>query len=76
MANAELQQKIVEWFEKKSTGEKKKYYLKDVTKAFVDDEYDKKAVKGALNACIEEGTVMWFSTGSTNMLTLPKFHKG
>jgi hypothetical protein len=76
MADAELQQKIVDWFEKKSTGEKKKFYLKDLTKALVDETYDKKTVKGALNACIEEGTVMWFSTGSTNMLTLPRFHKG
>ena len=75
MADQALKDKIVEWFEKKSTGEKKKFYLKDVVKGLAD-EYPKKEVQQALNECIEEGTVMWFSTGSTNMLTLPRFHKG
>lgn len=75
MADQEIKDKIVEWFHKKSTGEKKKFYLKDVVKG-MSAEYDKKEVQKALNELIEEGRVMWFSTGSTNMITLPEFHKG
>ena len=30
MADEELKEKVLEWFRKKSVGEKKKYYLKDV----------------------------------------------
>jgi hypothetical protein len=73
--NEELQQKIVEWFEKHSTeGTKTKFYLKDVVKGLPD--YEKRDVQKSVNACIEAGTLMWFSTGSTNMLVLPRFHKG
>lgn len=75
MADQELKDKIVEWFHKKSTGEKKKFYLKDVVKGLAAD-YPKKEVQQALNELIEEDRVMWFSTGSTNMLTLPEFFKG
>jgi hypothetical protein len=71
----ELKQKILEWFEKHSTeGTKTKFYLKDVVKAFPD--IDKHEVQKATNACIEDGTLMWFSTGSTNMIVLSRFHKG
>jgi hypothetical protein len=71
----ELKKKILEWFEKHSTeGTKTKFYLKDVVKAL--PEYEKHAVQKGVNACIEDGTLMWFSTGSTNMLVLSRFHKG
>ncbi|MFO8010031.1 MAG: dissimilatory sulfite reductase D family protein [Dehalococcoidia bacterium] len=75
MADQELKDKIVEWFHKKSTGEKKKFYMKDVVKAMAAD-YPKKEVQQALNELIEEERVVWFSTGSTNMITLPEFFKG
>ena len=73
--NEELKQKILEWFGKNSReGVKTKFYLKDVVKAF--PEYEKRVVHKAVNACIEEDSLMWFSTGSTNMLVLPQYHKG
>jgi hypothetical protein len=73
--NEEIQQKIVEWFEKHSIeGTKTKFYLKDVVKGLSD--YEKRDVQKGVNACIEDETLMWFSTGSTNMLVLPRFHKG
>jgi hypothetical protein len=73
--NEEIQKKIVEWFEKHSVeGTKTKFYLKDVVKAL--PEYEKRDIQKNVNECIEAGTLMWFSTGSTNMLVLPKYHKG
>lgn len=74
-ASQELKDKVVEWFQKKSTGEKKKFYLKDVVKGLAE-QYPKKDVQDALNELISEGKVVWFSTGSTNMLTLPEHFKG
>ena len=73
--NEEIKQKILEWFEAHSTeGTKTKFYLKDVVKAF--PEHVKQDVNKATNACIEDGTLMWFSTGSTNMIVLSRYHKG
>jgi hypothetical protein len=73
--NEEIKQKVLDWFNKTSIeGSKTKFYLKDVVKAL--SEYEKRDVQRAVNDCIEDGTLMWFSTGSTNMLVLPQYHKG
>lgn len=73
--NDELKQIILDWFEKHSKeGTKTKFYLKDVVNAHPDHE--KRQVQKAVNECISDGTLMWFSTGSTNMLVLPKYYKG
>ena len=71
----ELKQKVIEWFKKHSREGKTKFYLKDIVKV-LSSEYDKQVVRKAVNDCIEDGSLMWFSTGSTNMLVLPQFHKG
>jgi len=73
--NEDLIKMVLDWFENHSTeGVKTKFYLKDIVKALSD--YDKREVQKAVNKCIEDGSLMWFSTGSTNMLVLPKYHKG
>ena len=73
--NEEIKQKILEWFSKTSReGTKTKFYLRDVVRAL--PEYEKRDVQKAVNGCIEDETLMWFSTGSTNLLVLPQFHKG
>lgn len=73
--NAEIKQQILEWFGKNSReGIKTRFYLKDVVKAF--PQCGKHDIQKCVNACIEDGTLMWFSTGSTNLLVLPKYHKG
>jgi len=72
---AEIKQKVLEYFNQSSReGIKTKFYLKDVVKAL--PAYDKHDINKAVNSCIDDGTLMWFSTGSTNMLVLPQFHKG
>jgi len=73
--NGEIKQSVLEWFKSKSHGEKKKWYLMDVVKGLAD-QYPKKDVRNAVNDCIYEGTLNWFSTGSTNMLVLPEYFKG
>lgn len=73
--NEEIKQKILEWFNKSSReGVKTKFYLRDVVNAL--SEYDKRDVKKAVNECILDESLMWFSTGSTSLLVLPQFHKG
>ncbi len=74
--NEELKKSILNWFESHSVeGSKTKFYLKDVVNAF-SEQHEKRDIQKAVNSCIEDGTLMWFSTGSTNMLVLPKYHKG
>ena len=73
--NEELKQKILEWFNKTSReGVKTRFYLKDVVNAL--SEYEKRDIKKAVNECILDESLMWFSTGSTSLLVLQQFHKG
>ncbi len=73
--NEEIKVKVLEWFNKTSReGVKTKFYMKDVVKAL--PEFQKLDVKKAVHSCIEDESLMWFSTGSTSMIVLPQFHKG
>jgi len=71
MANEELHAAIMAWFEKKSTGAKKKFYVKDVTKAF-DADYPKREIKKAIADLATAEKIMYWSSGSTTMLVLPE----
>ncbi len=66
MANEEIKQRIIDFF-KQSKG-KTKFYLSDLTKAV--PELSKKDLKKITTEMIAEGTLMYFSTGSTTMLQL------
>ena len=66
MANEEVKQRILDYF-KKSKG-KSKLYLSDLKKPC--PELKKKDLKKITVEMIEEGTLMYFSTGSTTMLQL------
>ena len=67
----ELKQKVVDWFKKTSKEGKTKFYMKDVVKA-LSGEYDKRVVQKAVNDCIVDGSLMYWSSGSTTMLVLPE----
>jgi len=69
--SAELKQKVVEFFQEKSKGEKKKFYIKDVTKGLPDE--DRHAIQEAVKELIDEGTLKYWSSGSTTYLMLPEF---
>ena len=72
MGNDEvLKAKIIEWFQKTSREGHTRFYMKDVVKA-LSDEYDKRTIHKAVNDCTVAGTLMYWSTGSTTMLTLPE----
>lgn len=66
MANEEIKQRIIDFF-KQSKG-KSKFYLSDLTK--VAPELTKKELKKVTTEMIAEGTLMYYSTGSTTMLQL------
>lgn len=74
MADEELKAKIVEWFQEKSKGGKKKFYMADVVKAFKED-YKKRDIQKAVNACTVDQTIMYWSSGSTTMLVLAENFK-
>lgn len=68
MANEDAKQRIIDFF-KQSKG-KSKYYLSDLQKAV--PELTKKELKKVTTEMISEGTLMYYSTGSTTMLQLPE----
>ena len=69
--NEEIKQKVIEWFQQHAkAGTKTKFYMKDVVKAIPD--YDKRAVQKAINDCTVDGTLCYWSTGSSTMFCLPE----
>ncbi len=69
--SAELKQKVVQFFQEKSKGEKKKFYIKDVIKGLPDE--DRHAIQDAVKELIDDGTLKYWSSGSTTYLMLPEF---
>ena len=63
----EAKAKILEFIKSKSKA-KSKFYMNDLRKAVPD--MDKRAVKRVVSSMIEDGTLMYFSTGSTTMIQL------
>jgi len=70
MSDEEVKQKVIEWFQKNAKPGKTKYYMKDVVKGLAD--IDKRAVQKALNDCTVDGTLRYWSTGSSTMFCLPE----
>jgi len=66
-----LKGKVIEWFNKTSREGRTRFSMKDVVKA-LRSEYDKRSIHKAVNDCTVDGTLMYWSTGSTTMLTLPE----
>jgi hypothetical protein len=70
----EVKQKVIEWFQKNAKPGKTKYYMRDVVKGLPD--LDKREVQKALNDCTVDGTLTYWSTGSSTMFCLPEhFHE-
>ena len=68
MAYEEEKKRILEFF-KNSKG-KTKFYLSDLKKPI--PEMKKRELKKVTTEMIAEGTLMYYSTGSTTMLQLPE----
>lgn len=67
----EIKQKIVEWFHDNSKQGHTKFYMRDVVKA-LSGQYDKRDIQKAINDCTVDGTLKYWSTGSTTMFCLPE----
>ncbi len=75
MADAELKDKVIGWFEEKSKGAKKKFYMRDIVQAMVAEDYKKRDVQKAVNELTAEDRLMYWSSGSTTMLVLPEYYR-
>jgi len=64
----DLKARVLEAFCQKSKGEKKMFYIRDVTKWFPDE--DRHAIQDAVKSLIEEDAVKYWSSGSTTYLVL------
>ena len=64
----DLKARVLEVFCQRSKGEKKMFYIRDVTKWFPDE--DRRAIQDAVKALIEEDAVKYWSSGSTTYLVL------
>ena len=69
--NEELKQAVIEWFKTHSKPGKTKYYMQDVVKD-LSSQYNKRAIQKALNDCTVDGTLKYWSTGSSTMFCLPE----
>lgn len=69
--NAEIKAKVLEFFQEKSKGEKKRFYIRDVVKGLPNE--DRHAVQDAVKELLDEGTLKYWSSGSTTYLMLAEF---
>ncbi len=71
MADAELKDKIIEWFESKKE-KQQKMYVSAVTKQFADVK--KRDVKTALKELVDEERLAYWSSGSTTYVMLKSIY--
>jgi hypothetical protein len=69
--SAETKAKVLEWFQDKSKGEKKKFYIKDVVKGLPAE--DRHAIQDVVKELLDEGTLKYWSSGSTTYLMLAEY---
>lgn len=67
----DLKTRIAELFREKSKGDKKMFYIRDVTKWFPNE--DRHAVQNAVKALLDEGVLVYWSSGSTTYIMLAEF---
>lgn len=67
----DLKAKMVEAFREKSKGDKKMFYIRDVTKWFPDE--DRHAVQNAVKALIDEDVLKYWSSGSSTYIVLAEY---
>jgi len=67
----DLKNKIVALFHEKSKGDKKMFYIRDVTKWLPDE--DRHAVQDAVKVLLEEEILKYWSSGSSTYLILAEF---
>jgi len=66
--NEDVKQKVLEYFKSKENT-KTKFYMNDLRKVAPEDMSNRE-FKKVISEMINEGTLMYFSTGSTTMIQL------
>lgn len=64
----ELKLKVIELFQQKSKGDKKMFYIRDVTKWLPDA--DRHAVQNAVKELLDEEKLTYWSSGSSTYIML------
>lgn len=67
----DLKSRITELFREKSKGDKKMFYIRDVTKWLPDE--DRHAVQNAVKELLDEEVLKYWSSGSSTYLILTEF---
>ncbi len=67
----DLKASVVEMFRGKSGGDKKMFYVRDVTKWFPGE--DRHAIQNVIKELIDEEVLRYWSSGSTTFVMLAEF---
>ena len=67
----DLKKRIIDLFHEKSKGDKKMFYIRDVTKWLPD--VDRHAVHDAVKALLADDALVYWSSGSSTYLVLAEF---
>jgi hypothetical protein len=68
----DLKSRITELFREKSKGDKKMFYIRDVTKWLPDE--DRHAVQDAVKVLLDEEVLKYWSTGSSTYIVLAEYY--
>ena len=67
----DLKTKITESFREKLKTDKRMFYIRDVTKWFPNE--DRHVVQDAVKALLDDGVLVYWSSGSTTYIMLAEF---
>lgn len=67
----DLKSKITELFREKSKGDKKMFYIRDVTKWLPNE--DRHAIQNAVKELLDEEVLKYWSSGSSTYIMLAEF---
>jgi len=68
----DLKSRITELFREKSKGDKKMFYIRDVTKWLPDE--DRHAIQNAVKVLLDEEVLKYWSTGSSTYIVLAEYY--
>jgi S-adenosylmethionine:diacylglycerol 3-amino-3-carboxypropyl transferase len=68
----DLKARITELFREKSKGDKKMFYIRDVTKWLPDE--DRHAIQDAVKVLLDEEVLKYWSTGSSTYIVLAEYY--
>ncbi len=67
----DLKARVIELFREKSRGDKKMFYIRDVTKWLPDE--DRHVIQNVVKTLLDEEVLKYWSSGSTTYVMLAEF---